>query len=526
MALLRNPLDVSINLDRIVCIDEGDGPGDAEPYLWTLFYKIDGATVRFGENDKLQGTVTLVRTNGHQGNLNNTDVDAGDVVAIPPSVGAWNTVLTPIPIADSKLQLIKDLTRAARGTEWTTIPGVVGVVCILMEEDNLPDSSAVAGYNAFCSTFETRMNELINTLGLLKLGLTEEDERGLSDAVRQAIEDAMAGNLNFLESVWNWVAGPDQVLGNAAWRFSHDDLVNRSQIFFHERWKEGVSVFDPFNDPLVDFVVRGPGRAIESGGEWQIFGSISATPVPQFIGSFGPVVTFTESEMAMKAFRHRAEVATQEGFVGAFPNFYTATYGRNHVGGTVFLKPGAAEWRDVPLSELGDPPLDSFAARFRATNHYATEHGFVGGFPNFFHAEKFVFSPYVSGLPDEILRAAVVEGHASTSRFEQFLTPIRRYGPRDGITGLRYATVCGTVLVRPEHAEWRDVPLAELGNPPLSDIGARFRATSAYAVQHGFVGGFPTFFHADYGHGIVCGTILLKATGAEWRDVLLWRGPA
>ena len=39
-------LDVSLVLDHIQCIDEGDGPGLAEPYLWTLFFKIDGTSVQ------------------------------------------------------------------------------------------------------------------------------------------------------------------------------------------------------------------------------------------------------------------------------------------------------------------------------------------------------------------------------------------------------------------------------------------------------------------------------------------------
>ena len=69
MATRRQSLDVSISLDRIHCIDEGDGPENAEPYLWVLFFKIDGDTVIFGENESLQGMVTVNRRNGGHGNL-------------------------------------------------------------------------------------------------------------------------------------------------------------------------------------------------------------------------------------------------------------------------------------------------------------------------------------------------------------------------------------------------------------------------------------------------------------------------
>ncbi len=190
-------------------------------------------------------------------------------------------------------------------------------------------------------------------------------------------------------------------------------------------------------------------------------------------GQFGPTITLSQEELAMSVFRFRAEVANREGFVGGFPNFYVATYGPRHVGGTIFVRAPAAEWRDVPLALLGNPSLNDFGGRFRGTQEYATSYGFVGGFPNFFHAD------YGRGI------------------------------------------VCGTILVTSEGAERRDVPLAELGNN-LNDIGARFRGTQDYAARNGFVGGFPNMFHADYGNGIVCGTILLKQNVAEWRDVLLW----
>ncbi len=158
--------------------------------------------------------------------------------------------------------------------------------------------------------------------------------------------------------------------------------------------------------------------------------------------------------------------------VGSFPNFHHADYGDGEVNGVIILNSSAAEWRDVPAVELGDPPADDMPARFRATNDWASSRGFAGGFPNFHEAD------YGNG------------------------------------------TVYGTILLKSDAVEWRDVPATELGDPPDRDIAARFTATNDWAASHGFVGGFPNFHEADYGNGRVYGTILLKPGKAQWADVL------
>lgn len=209
-----------------------------------------------------------------------------------------------------------------------------------------------------------------------------------------------------------------------------------------------------------------------------------AAAEPAFFKYSFPNIYPSASQQAMAAFRHRADVAYKErhvsefiSIVGAYPNFHEARQGINTVGGTVFLYSLAAQWQDVPLAELGNPSLDDFAARMRATQNYAVRNGFIGGFPTYHHAD------HGKGI------------------------------------------VCGTVLIGPGHAEWRDVPVAELGNPPLDDIRARMTSANDYAFRNGYLGGFPTFYHADHGGGIVCGIVLIKRSAGEWRDVIVIAGP-
>lgn len=185
----------------------------------------------------------------------------------------------------------------------------------------------------------------------------------------------------------------------------------------------------------------------------------------------------TASNNAIAAFQRSSLLATKENVVGAYPNFHEVRQGNNIVGGTIFLKNGTADWMDIPIAELGYPLIDDFAARMRGTTNYAVQNGYVGGYPNGFSAN------YGKGV------------------------------------------VCGTILIKPGSADWRDVPLSELGNPALDDIGARMRSANDYAARNGYLSGFPTFHHANYGKGIVCGIILIKRDAGEWRDVIIVEGP-
>jgi hypothetical protein len=190
-----------------------------------------------------------------------------------------------------------------------------------------------------------------------------------------------------------------------------------------------------------------------------------------------PTTTPTRQMGAMEAFRSRQAAATNLGFVGGFPNFYSypGAGSVGFVGGTIFLTQAAAEWRDVPLSDLDNVDLNNFEERMRKTNVYANRNGFVGGFPNYFHAE---------------------------------------YHDGRGI-------VCGTILLKQEASTWEDVYTEDLGNPALDDYESRFKGTQDYAGGHGFLGGFPNLFHAeertfDVVNGrpvnrTVCGTVLIRS---------------
>jgi hypothetical protein len=236
--MARDILDVWIRLERIHCFDEGDGWGSAEPYLWPVFFKIDGETAALSESLMLTGTATVVGTYGNHGNLGNTDVDAGDDLTIPESLGSWRTTVKPIPVPASLSGLVED------------VAGVAGVVAVLMEEDNVSDSGAVAGYNALVAAIQSGLDKVIGTLGFTKQEVPEEEIDAIKKAAEKAVKDAIKSNQGFFANLWSWLNADDQI-GSEVFRFSHDDLANAGVINFEKRWK--------------------------NEGDWQIFGHASAS---------------------------------------------------------------------------------------------------------------------------------------------------------------------------------------------------------------------------------------------------------
>ena len=227
--MTRTPLRTRLSLDHILAYAEGDGFGSAEPYLWTVFFKIDGDTVVLGDDAFLHGTCTLVGTPGSHGNLGDTDVDAGDDVLIPRAIGELLGTLRPIPLADGIQHQLPAVPDAG---------GVVGVVFVLMEEDQVSDEGAEAGHARLNSLVEEAINGFIlpvgvvgtqedakTKLGVAKQDIPEEDIQALKDRAPDVIQAAIVDAQGTWDNLWSLLDGDDQ-LGVAVLTYHYEDLVN------------------------------------------------------------------------------------------------------------------------------------------------------------------------------------------------------------------------------------------------------------------------------------------------------------
>lgn len=238
-------LNIEFKLDRIHCHDEGDGPGNAEPYLWTVFFKVDGDTLVVNTDGPvapfLQGAPTVIGTPGNHGNLGTTDVDEGDDVGIPAIIGEYRTVMKPIPLTVPILGL-------------SELSGMIGCVVVLMEEDGTPSSDIARGHEALDSKIRDKLAALLGTLSISKTEPTEQDIEALSEQIGNAVKSAIGDGV----SVFEWLGGfgnMDDQIGSAVFRFSHKQLEASGgmAIPFSRRW--------------------------DNEGDWELFGHIKATPI-------------------------------------------------------------------------------------------------------------------------------------------------------------------------------------------------------------------------------------------------------
>jgi hypothetical protein len=232
---------VNIALRNIHCSDEGDGPGSAEPYLWTVFFKVDGDTVS-AESGTLQGTATVVATPGNHGDLGDpgSDVDPGENVPIPASLGQFSGFVRPIPASGG-----------------TLLPGVIGYVAVLMEEDRTPGHAIATGHVTLNQAVQSELNALIPTLTLADLTNLDPVLDALKTRVASQVKAAIRNSLSAFEKLTT---------------LNNDDTIGTDvKVIFAQDERIGT---DPFSLSAAPIALE---RRFQSEGDWTISGQATVT---------------------------------------------------------------------------------------------------------------------------------------------------------------------------------------------------------------------------------------------------------
>lgn len=246
-------------------------------------------------------------------------------------------------------------------------------------------------------------------------------------------------------------------------------------------------------------------------------------------------------------FRAANDYADRQGYPAGFPNCEQSDNGQDVVYGTILMKPGTTEWRDVPRTELGSPAIDNVPAMMRAANDYAARNGFAAGFPTFHQANHgagvvygiVLVKPGVStwrDVPADLLakysapprRWAIILANlndrppaaSARDRFVQYFTETTGglntaadywHAMSYGIEGLPGAQVFGFFQIPHSTAELREfqgssqrakafewgIDAADDGGVPLDDFEHKIVILNGGGTDHGKTGGGVLFTYAD-----------------------------
>lgn len=181
-------LNTHIILKSINVIDEADGNGNAEPYLWPFFFKIDEEMISAQHffNPK-SWTYT---PGGEHGNIGG-GYDAGQVRMIPAKYGQWKTTLGHNPVYYPKDQVY------------------VGAVVVLLEEDAVPSSDEVV--NEYYPEYTNRITKQLQCKFLNSLKEEADKLKDKGDSIADLVMELYkalsnhekAGELNCAEGKAN-----------------------------------------------------------------------------------------------------------------------------------------------------------------------------------------------------------------------------------------------------------------------------------------------------------------------------------
>lgn len=224
--------NVKIKLKSLTCHDKTEKWSKALPYLWTIFFRIDGDSLLIANDFKLVGKGVFKFGEGSHGNLGISRIEKGQTIYIPVKVGEWTTHLTPfhIPYFEQK------------------VPSVIGAITVLMEQNNLSLKGAEAGHKALnrkvqqiinqsLAEFDPRTVDINDVMGSIT-SYFEAKIATIQDTIEDEIKEAVKNNQSLLRNIWSLVSS-DNRIGNHVWNFGQQEIFDKKSIDFDHRWQTG-----------------------------------------------------------------------------------------------------------------------------------------------------------------------------------------------------------------------------------------------------------------------------------------------
>lgn len=248
-------MHVSIRLQELGCHDEADGDGNAEPYLWCCFFKVDHSVLQHfileldRENqmraiddqlnlgflpnllDKtaapLQDHEWMHWSNGRHGNLG-SEMDSGQARRIPEELGLWSTEL-----------------KTGNTTTFSDVRSIGAVAVLLEEDDTPPDHMMDELYATFVNQVREKLRLQIRS-ALLKLAdVTQTSSEGSASTLTPEAEllQSLKDALDEPSNIFYTLANRDDVIGTLFQTYTVQALEQGPQ-FFGRTWSPATGSED------------------------------------------------------------------------------------------------------------------------------------------------------------------------------------------------------------------------------------------------------------------------------------------
>lgn len=222
---------IKASIQKLICHQSGAGGKQrANPFVWCIFFKVDGEGIIITDNFKLAGQAGVHFSAGSHQNLGNVRAETGTIINIPPAVGEWNNQLIPL-----KMPYFE-----------TDFPGILGITCIAMTQGLVSDKAIEAGHqklNEFVvhsieksvAGFDPRHIDVYNLEASVK-SYFRQSVAEISVGLDRVIAQAVVSNQGILQNL-RTLLKRDALIGFKVWDFNHTDIArNHGNLTFTERW--------------------------------------------------------------------------------------------------------------------------------------------------------------------------------------------------------------------------------------------------------------------------------------------------
>ncbi|MEM9984488.1 MAG: hypothetical protein AAF804_05270 [Bacteroidota bacterium] len=208
---------LDIRLEQLNCLRLPRRLRRKAPYLWTVFFRIDSQGVTLSPQFELTGQAHFHFTPQSQGNLQTESIQEIGSIPIPASLGLWRTELKPIEVPFFSYQM----------------PGILGVIAVLMQENNVSPIGAEAGHqalneyvrdavNAAITNFSVKAIDVENIKPSIKQYFARQVDR-LADNIESEVKKAVVSAQSWTQNLWSLI-DQDELIGYQVWDIMDNEI--------------------------------------------------------------------------------------------------------------------------------------------------------------------------------------------------------------------------------------------------------------------------------------------------------------